>query len=456
MTAEQIIAKHIVDITYDDLSQEAVSVVKKQLLACFGGIIAGWNSDGCRTCAELVKETGGAKEATFLVWNGKVPAQQAAFANSVMGRALDICDHIAPGVHIGSACIPAALAAAELAGGCTGRDLILAVAVGTELALRLNPAEADYDGFDPTGVDAMFESAAAAAKLMKLNENQTMHALALAFNRCGGSFQSNIDGSLAVHVIEGWVAQNGVECAKLASRGITDPKNFLEGVYGYYHIFGRDHISSDTVLKDFGKEWHLNTLGFKKYPSCGQTQGGTDMIVNLMTTHGFKAGHIDKIKLMINPFTAKLVGKPFELGENPKVDAQFNVGYCVANAAVRYPVQLIHFEPEYIDNKEVIDFLHEHVEVVVVPELHERGHYSCAMEVRLKDGTLYSDSNDVPPGTFGNELKAQDFESRFHDCIAFGGRSEFRERSAAIYEAINNFEKIVKIDDFIILFKGDC
>jgi hypothetical protein len=30
-----------------------------------------------------------------------------------------------------------------------------------------------------------------------------LHALALAFNRCGGSFQSHVDGSLGVRITQG-------------------------------------------------------------------------------------------------------------------------------------------------------------------------------------------------------------------------------------------------------------
>ena len=91
------------------------------------------------------------------------------------------------------------------------------------MAARLNLKEPDYDGFDPTGVCVVFAATAAAARILGLDETRTLNALALAFNRCGGSFQSNIDGSLAVRVIEGWVAETGVTCALLAARGVAAP-----------------------------------------------------------------------------------------------------------------------------------------------------------------------------------------------------------------------------------------
>ena len=53
-----------------------------------------------------------------------------------MGRALDVCDHIKPGMHVGSGMIPAIYAAAELLDRpIWGKEFMNAVAVGDEIAL---------------------------------------------------------------------------------------------------------------------------------------------------------------------------------------------------------------------------------------------------------------------------------------------------------------------------------
>ena len=210
MKAEAQLVSFIHDTRFAEIPLAALKTVKHQVLAVIGTTIAGATADGCETAVQLYRELGGKQEATILVHGGRIPAQDAAFVNGVMARALDFCDALAPGPHPGSAVIPAALAASELAGQCSGQEFITAVAIGTEVAARLNLSEAAYDGFDPTGICVPFGAAAAAARILGLSQKEIWNALALAFNSCGGSFQSHIDGSLGVRFVQGRVAQSGV------------------------------------------------------------------------------------------------------------------------------------------------------------------------------------------------------------------------------------------------------
>jgi len=372
METERTIVQYVCGAGFADLPAGALGVIKNQILAVIGTTIAGSSAEGADAVVRMARDLGGKEEASILVHGGRVPAERAAFVNGVMARALDFCDALAPGAHIGSAAVPAALAAAEMAGGVSGRDFLAAVAIGTELAVRLNLGEAEYDGFDPTGVCVPFASTAAASRMLGLDEKETWNALALAFNRCGGSFQANVDGSLAVRVIEGWVAETGVTCARLARYGITGPANFLEGVYGYFHLFGRDRLSKEKIVAGLGTDYVVKKLVFKKYPSCGLTQGSTDVILGLMEAEGFGADDVERVEVIVPPYTYKLVGHPFEVGSNPKVNAQFSIRYCVANALIRKGSKLAHFEEDAVRDLEVYK-LAERVEVISDPAMELRG-----------------------------------------------------------------------------------
>ncbi|MDR0875010.1 MAG: MmgE/PrpD family protein [Clostridiales Family XIII bacterium] len=439
MASEQLLAAFIRDTNYDGLSQDTIATVKRELIAFYGALIAG-SATPAEAAADYVSDIGGKAEATVFIKGGKVPAHQAAFANAAVGRALDIDDHIGPGAHIGAGAIPAAFAAAELIGGCSGKDFVTAVAIGVETSLRLKLLEEDYAGFDPTGITSIFAAAAAAAKLLGLDERDIWNTLGLAFDRCGASFQHYIDGVLGGPVMQGWLAEAGVECARLTQYKITGTVNFLEGVYGYFHLYGRDKADIAYVTEALGTKWNVPNLNFKKYPSCGLTQGSTELTLKMMQEHGFGGADVERVEIPVPPFTHKLVGHPFKIGDNPRVDAQFNVAYCVSNALLRAPVTLAHFEEKQIRDPEIEKFIKEKVTVISDPSV-GRTHYSTDLRVWTKDGKEYHGQIDIPPGTPGNPMTDEDHRSRFYDCVGVSGIPWLKGREESILSFLNTMEE---------------
>ncbi|MBN2126068.1 MAG: MmgE/PrpD family protein [Deltaproteobacteria bacterium] len=448
MEVEKKLVDYLDAARFESIPREPLHTVRNVLLTVLGTTIAGSSAEGCGTMIDLFRGVGGKEEATILIHGGKVPAQNASFVNGVMARALDYCDAMAPGVHIGSSAVPAAFAAAELAGGCSGRDFLTALTVGTELSARLNLSESAYDGFDPTGVCSVFAATAAASKILRLNSTQTWHALALAFNRSGGSFQANIDGSLAVRVIQGWVAQSGITCAQFARAGITGPANFLEGVYGYFHLFGRDRIDVNPIVGELGERFELQNTMFKKYPSCGATQGSTEAILDLMREVDLRPEDVDHIDVAVPPYVYKLVGHPFRLGENPRVNAQFSIQYCIASALLRAGVVLEHFEEAAVRDPEVLAFLKK-IHVKADPELDKRGHTALDMRVMTARGTQHLKQVDIAPGFPGNPLTQDEHQKRFWDCVEFAPQGLSRDKAEKILSLVNRIEELEDVRDMI-------
>jgi 2-methylcitrate dehydratase PrpD len=93
----------------------------------------------------------------------------AAWVNGALAHALDFDDtHARGSIHPSAPIIPAALAAAEMAGR-GGRELLAAVVAGYEVQIRLSLAlvpKDHYDrGFHPTATCGAFGATAAAARL---------------------------------------------------------------------------------------------------------------------------------------------------------------------------------------------------------------------------------------------------------------------------------------------------
>jgi 2-methylcitrate dehydratase PrpD len=441
METEKKLVNYIMDTKFNELPRDSISIVKNMILTVLGTTVAGATAEGCDALVEFLRVEGGKEEATILIHGGKIPAQNAVFINSVMARALDFCDAMAPGLHIGSSAVPSAFAAAELMGGCSGKDFINAIVLGTEVAARLNLSRSAYDGFDPTGVCGVFASTVVASKLLGLNFAETWNALGLAFNRCGGSFQSNIDGSLAVRVIQGWVSQAGITCAQLSRLGVTGPKNFLEGIYGYFHLFAKDVFDPEIVAGDLGERFELKKLAFKKYPSCGATLVSTYAILSLIEEKDFSPEDINRIDIAVRPYTYKLAGHLFEIGDNPRVNAQFSIQYCIANALLRKSSKLCHFEELYVTDPNIMELVKK-IHVTADPALEKRGDTSVDMKVVTSKGDAYFKSMDSAPGFSGNPLSEQEQEEHFWDCIDFAKKSLPRENAEKIISLVRNLEEL--------------
>lgn len=439
MESERALARFVAGFPLAEVPAEPLRMVRRIVMAVCGTAAAGAEEAGIAELRALLIERGGAPQATVLIHGDRLPAASAAMLNGTMCRALDFCDAMAPGPHIGSSLFPAAMAAAELRGGCSGAELLAALAMGAEVGARMNLTEAMYDGFDPTGVAVVFAATAAAARVLGLDEARTHHALALAFNRCAGSFQSNVDGSLAVRLIQGWTTEAAVTCAQLAQRGLTGPANFLEGHYGYAHLFGRGLLKAADVVDQLGAHWRIQRTMFKKFPSCGVTQGVTDLALRLAREHRLSADDVASGRVTLPPYAWRLVGHAFRLGESPRVDAQFNAGWCVANALVRGASRLAHFTPDAVRDEAIVA-LARRIEVVADPAMDARGHSAVDLQLRTRDGRALAAGHDVAPGYPDNPLSDAEHEARFADCMDYAPRK--LARAAELRATIEGMESL--------------
>ena len=447
---EKQLADFVVQLQVEQIPPSVLTVIRRMVMAVIGTGFAGAAEDGVQALRDLLTEDGGAAQASTLVFGDRLPAKAAAQFNGTLCRALDFCDAMAPGPHIGAALFPAALAAAELAGGCSGSEFLVALTAGAELSSRLNLTEAQYNGFDPTGIAVVFSATAAAARILKLDAEQTVNALALAFNRCGGSFQSHVDGSLGVRVVQGWVAEAGVECAQMARRGITGPEHFLTGHYGYAHLYGRDTLEPANVVQGLGSTWKVHNVVFKKYPSCGVTQGVTELTLALIEERDLKAQDIRSAQVTLPPYAHRLVGHPFHIGANPRVDAQFSAAYCVANALVRRSSKLQHFAPAQVHDPVVHDMI-RNITVVADPALDARGHTAVDLCVRTADGQEHHKSLDIAPGFPGAELDDAQHLARFKDCLAYAPRPMSEAQMQAVLNALGDLRQLSDVRDLLKL-----
>jgi 2-methylcitrate dehydratase PrpD len=147
--------------------------------------------------------------------------------------------------------VAAALASSELAGrGET--DVIEAIAVGREVAARLERALSLDAPWNATAVVAGIGAAAAAARAMGLDVDAARHAIGLAATQAAGL--GVVDGTPADALACGKAAADAVEAALLARHGFTAASASLEGRRGLAALMA-SNVDEAALCDDLGRRW---------------------------------------------------------------------------------------------------------------------------------------------------------------------------------------------------------
>src|SRR6516162_7207601 len=200
-------------------------------------------SDATRELVELhLIDTVGALIASTRTVEGSSLLQfRAAMRARGQGAwTLDLATRCAPArlseiddIHLPSMTTPGALTLAGALPAVTADDVIAAILAGVEAMTRLGRAVDGpailYRGIWPTYFAAPFGIAAVAARLFKLDEDASTHALALALTLAAPAVGHHNPATTSRWFAVGNAARNGLDAALAAQQGFTADRKLLEG-----------------------------------------------------------------------------------------------------------------------------------------------------------------------------------------------------------------------------------
>ena len=441
------LAANAAKMSYRDLPDDVVMITKKFILDTLGCAIAGSSAPGCGSVVEVVKDWGGKKESTIMVYGGKVIATHAALVNSMMIQALEIDDiHEEAMLHANVTVLPAALAMAERKGNVSGEELIGAVAIGIDVVGRLGLGIISrHLDWIITTVTGYFGAAVAAGKILGMEEDKLHNAMGIALTQTAGSLQTVADKVLVKRMLAGFAARGGVLAAVLAEKGITGVKNVFEGPWGFYPLYYEGKYDRNRILKQLGETFEGKNLGVKLYMGNRRTHPCIDATLSIVEENDLKAYDVAEVVAHVNEASYIKVGGSFEIGENPQVDAQFNIPYALALAIARRHVFVDDFLEERIrTDREVLE-LSRRVKVVgdqgSVKEV-GRGAVPCVVDIRTKDNRVYSRRVDVTSGSPEKPASMEDVAEKFRKCCAFSVKPLSKKKVEDIIRMTDDLENV--------------
>ncbi|MBN8920698.1 MAG: MmgE/PrpD family protein, partial [Rhizobiales bacterium] len=283
-------------LTFESLPSEVVHATKLMILDQLGVMLLGSSAAGVDTLVDTVADWGGKPESTVLVHGTRVPAHHAALVNGTMARALDYdAVHEKAIVHTTAGSLPQCLAIAERNGAVSGKDLIVAMAAGMELMIRLGLAnEVSFlnTGRVTTLHQATFGGALAAAKLMRLSPEAIVSVLGIASGQVAGTLQMVVEGSVLVRVQQGFAGQNAVLAAVLAERGMRSIERVFQGEFGYFRAYHDNRYRAGTLTEGLGRDFVVQTTSIKYYPCCFLAHFAIAAMEKLAREHALKADDV--------------------------------------------------------------------------------------------------------------------------------------------------------------------
>src|SRR5687767_14307052 len=268
VNATRTLARFIAQSRWEALPEPVRQEAKRTLLNFLGCALGGCRDPAVEHALAVLRVYSGPPQASVLGRGERLDLLSASFINGAAANAHDFDDtHLPTVIHPAAPVVPAALALCESA-SLSGAQLLHAIVLGVEVECRVGNAVTPWHyahGWHITSTCGVIGAAAAAAKLLNLDESRTINALGLAANQACGLIESL--GTMAKSISVGNAPRNGLFAALLAERGYTASPQTIEGPRGFAHVMGEGPDLA-RIDEGLGKDWESARNTYKPYP-CG-------------------------------------------------------------------------------------------------------------------------------------------------------------------------------------------
>jgi len=397
------LARWVAALRYEDLPPAVVDRAKGVTLHSLASVLLGSRTPGGRQAVKLIteEEAGVRSGATIMVDGATVTKGGAAFANAEMAMAGGKWDTFRMLTHPGTSILPGAFIAAETA-GVSGKDFITGLVAGYEVMERM---AADFiptvmaRGFHAGVVFGIFGPAVAAAKILRLTEDQVNSTIALCASLASGNLEGARSGGRALR--EGAAVRNAMLAVALAKEGHPGGETVLEGDAGFYHAYagnnrgqlthsfvGDTRTSLDKVTAGLGTDWMFLETLYRIYYTAGYNIAHVDVTAKLCEEHDIRVADIDRIEAVVNWLETQYPSPAFPSRREDTVAEPGSTAYFTAYGAVKRGFSAVRqADPSGAgDPPEVLELMKR---VTIIPS-HTMTLFGPRITIHTKDGRTYT------------------------------------------------------------------
>jgi len=396
-------------INLGDLDESTVSAAKDVVLDTIGAILAGSRMAENANFARFALSTGSGNCSLF-GHAGKVQPMFAALVNATAGVALEMDEGSRlggghPSIHVS----PGAMAVSEDLGS-SGKELLESIIAGYEVTSRIGSATVAKDEIHSHGTWGTMGTAAATARLLGYDAEQTRTAMNLAVSMSpANTWTPCLEGATIRNLYPGRSGFQGILAAHLGECGFTGLKDGPADLY--QSVIGKG-FDRDAVVDGLGEpgSYRIQRNYFKFHACCLYNHPVLDAVQSLLRQEEFGPHDVSRIQVEAPPL-ALLMADPEP--EN-MLAAKFSIPYAVAAMVVRGTADVTSFYPEQISDSQIRQ-LAQRVEVVADGDMSFRRYdYPTArVAVSLSDGRTLEESVTVQRGDAQNPVDHEELLGKF-------------------------------------------
>jgi len=304
----QILAEFIVNHPSRGWSDAVDHEAHRTLLNWVGCAVGAAHHETAQAALAAVQLLQPATQASILGRSDKVDMASAALINGISSHTFDFDDtHLKTIIHPAGPVASAVLALAEHT-GASGRALIDALVLGIDVSCRVGNAmyPDHYDrGWHITGSTGTLGAAAACARLLKLDVQQTAMALGIAASQPIGVREQF--GTMTKPFHPGAAARAGLMAALMAQQGYTASPRALEAPRGMMQTISTKNDWSE-ITSELGSRFEISFNAYKPF-ACGIVIHPSIDACAQLREQGVRPEHIERIELKVHSLVLELTGK---------------------------------------------------------------------------------------------------------------------------------------------------
>ena len=411
MDVTRTLARYVVDSKFEDVPASVRKEAIRSLLNWVGCAIGGCRHESVNRAMSAFQPFAGPRQAAVLGRTERTDILNAALLNGISSHVFDFDDtHLRTIIHPSGPVAAALLPLAEHH-PCSGADLLHAFILGVEVECRIGNAvyPAHYDiGWHITGTVGVFGAAAAAGKILGLNEQQMIWALGIAGTQSSGFRE--MFGTMCKSFHPGRAAQNGLSGAFLAQSNFTSSDRVLEAPRGFAHVMSTARDFSE-ITDGLGTTYEVASNTYKPF-ACGIViHPVIDGCVQLRNENHLTGDEIETIDVRVAPLVLELTGK-----RTPQVglEGKFSVFHSAAVAFLFGEAGEHQYSDACVRDAKVIA-LRNRVDATADNSVRTDEAY---IRVKLANGAVLEKHVEHAVGSLEHPMSNQQLETKFGGLVA--------------------------------------